>query len=148
MIYAIHLIILALSSGLQGGAQNAGDPALAALFTPLRPQWGCYDVWTTAEPIDRSAPADLHAAEPERLEALDAFAGAGEFDRSRLAALYGGQRATVVRGWRLVADRFESLTLVSPYPDASLTRLNAGTMVIRWSLRDVKLGIISRSFQQ
>jgi hypothetical protein len=90
-------------------------------------------VCTTTEPIENSTPADLHASKPEHLEALDAFGGAGAYDRAKLAALYGGRRATVVRGWRLSGGRFEALTLVSPYPDASLTRLNQGTMIIKWA---------------
>jgi hypothetical protein len=40
----------------------------------------------------------------------------------------------VVRGWRQQGDRFESVTLISPYPDAALRRLLPGTMVIRWIL--------------
>ena len=31
-------------------------------------------------------------------------------------------------------DRFESITLVSPYPDATLTRLNPGTLIIRFTI--------------
>src|SRR5919198_161536 len=50
--------------------------------------------------------------------------------RAALSRLYGGRRPRVARGWRRRGDVFESVTLISPYPDASLSRLNPGTMVI------------------
>jgi len=118
MIYALTLIILA--------AGTTCDPALTALFTPLRPQLGRYEVCTSDTPLD---------AEAESLEPLDAFGAAGAFDRARLARLYGSVRVRVARSWRRTADGgFESITRLSPYPDAALTRLLPGTMEIRWVL--------------
>jgi hypothetical protein len=70
----------------------------------------------------------------EPLEALDAFGSAGSYDRFAVARLYGGTRANVAHGWREDDGRFESVTLISPYPDASLSRLLPGTMVIRLSI--------------
>ena len=64
-------------------------------------------------------------------EALRAVTGHA-FGRFDLVRLYAGRRAKVARGWRQEEKRFESVTLVSPYPDASLGRLEPGTMVIRW----------------
>ena len=58
---------------------------------------------------------------------------AGPYDRARLARLYGGTRVRVVRGWAETAGHFESVTLLSPYPDPDLTRLQPGTMVISWT---------------
>jgi len=132
MMYAIILIILALSNSWKAGC----DPAFQGLFTPARPQYGSYEVCTTTESVEKTAPGNLniHLAAAERLEALDVFGTAGSYDRSKLAYLYGGRRATVVRGWRVFNHRFESLTFISPYPDVSLTRLNPGTMIIRWTL--------------
>ena len=57
------------------------------------------------------------------------------YSRAALARLYTGQRVRVVRGWIDRGDRFESVTLLSPYPDATLTRLVSGTMIIRWTQR-------------
>jgi hypothetical protein len=113
----------------------ACDPALAALFTPRSFQLGRYEVCTTADPIETViAEGGLARPDPsiDALESLEAFGGAGSYDRSRLARLYGGSRVRVARGWTESAGRFESVTLLSPYPDVSLTRLNPGTMVIRW----------------
>ncbi len=116
----------------------ACDPGLTGLFTPARPRLGRYDACA----IDRALPevvadkedgAAFHYADPEPLEPLDAF-GAGDYDRAALARLYGGRRVDVVRGWAEFPDRFESRTLLSPYPDASLTRLNPGTLMIRFTI--------------
>lgn len=116
----------------------ACDPALAALFTPRHAQLGSYEVCTTADPIEAViAGGGLMRPETsiDALESLEAFGGAGSYDRPLLARLYGGSRVRVARGWTESAGHFESVTLLSPYPDASLTRLNPGTMVIRWVLQ-------------
>ena len=115
------------------------DPLLAALFTPSRPQLGRYEVCTTSQPIEDTlaeGAGDGVPASIEPLEALDAFGTAGPYNRAALARLYGGTRVRVARRWRQRGDEFISETLLSPYPDAALTRLNPGTMVIRLTLRD------------
>jgi hypothetical protein len=111
------------------------DPALTALFTPLRPSVGRYEVCTTTDPLVDVAAAGPHYdyGPTELLEAPDAFGAAGRYDRAALARLYAGKRVRVARGWIEYVDRFESVTLLSPYPDATLTRLLPGTMVIRWT---------------
>ena len=115
------------------------DPRLTRLFTPLHPQLGNYEVCADPRPIERvvesdDGPGGPHYTEMTEVEALDAFGRAGPYDRNALARLYGGRRAKVVRGWRRENGRFESLTLISPYPDASLQRLEPGTMMIRWQM--------------
>ena len=97
------------------------DPALTALFTPARPELGRYEVCTTDQPLE---------GDTEALEPLDAFGASGPYDRAALRRLYGGARVRVQRHWTASADEFVSTTRLSPYPDASLTHLNAGTMVI------------------
>lgn len=74
-----------------------------------------------------------HYGPSEMLDPLDAFGAAGSYNRAALARLYAGKRVRVARGWMEYADRFESITLLSPYPDATLTRLLPGTMIIRWT---------------
>jgi hypothetical protein len=106
------------------------DPVLTALFTPARPRLGHYEVCTTDEPIETVAE---HGWTIEPLDPLDAFGSAGAYDRFAMSRLYGGRRARVAHGWREQDGRFESITLISPYPDASLTRLLPGTMTIRWT---------------
>jgi len=112
----------------------ACNAALTALFAPPHPQAGRYEVCTTARPANDSIPEHFQAAPAERLEALDAFGPAGTYDRAKLAQLFGGQRITVIRAWRQTGEAFESVTLLSPYPDADLRTIQPGTMMIRWIL--------------
>jgi hypothetical protein len=61
----------------------------------------------------------------------DAFGTGGEYNLWTLARLYGATQPRVARGPRLEDGRVtESWILVSPYPDASLTRLERGTLRI------------------
>ena len=89
------------------------DPALERLFTPPHPHLGRYEVCASTEPIQ-----PLNGGPIEALEALDAFGAAGTYDRPALARLYGGTRVQVARGWTMTDGRFESITRLSPYPDA------------------------------
>jgi hypothetical protein len=123
MIYVLTLIILAT---VADGAAAVCDPALTALFTPIRPHLGRYDVCTSAAP--------LAEAGAEALEALDAFGTAGTYDRARLARLYGGTRVRVVRTWTENDREITSITRLSPYPDPTLTRLMPGTLEIRFTV--------------
>jgi hypothetical protein len=105
------------------------DPALVPLFTPAHPRLGRYEVCALDEPL-----RPVNGGPVEALEALDAFGAAGSYDRSRLARLYGGTRVQVARGWSRTGNRLESITRLSPYPDATLTHLLPGTLEIRWTL--------------
>ena len=125
MIYAIALILL-----------QASQASLASLFTPPRPVAGRYEVSVSADPIETVAAVspDTHFGPVEVTDWFGAFGAAGTYDRARVARLYGGQGVRVARGWRQTGNGFESVTLISPYPDASLTRLNPGTLTIRFVL--------------
>jgi hypothetical protein len=114
-------------SGADGATASAYtcDSALTALFTPLRPELGRYEVCTTDRPLDGRA---------EALEALDAFGAAGSYDHAALQQLYRGARVRVQRSWSAAPGQFMSITRLSPYPDGSLTHLMPGTMEIRWRL--------------
>jgi hypothetical protein len=113
------------------------DPLLGALFTPPRAELGRYEVCTTSAELELSAAETGTPGQDvriEALEALDAFGAAGPYNRAALARLYGGTRVRVARRWQQRGTQFISETLLSPYPDATLTRLNSGTMVIRFTL--------------
>lgn len=107
------------------------DEALRRLFTPLHPQLGSYDVCVTTATLPSVIQPEwvVEATSP-----ADAFGSAGIYNRSALARLYGGRRVAVARGWRRTDHGFESLTFISPYPDASLTHLQPGTLRIRLML--------------
>jgi len=105
------------------------DPALTALFTPAHPRVGRYEVCTTSDAIETVAEREWTI---EALEPLEAFGNAGTYDRFAISRLYGGRRVQVAHGWRQRDGEFESITLLSPYPDASLTTLMPGTMAVRW----------------
>jgi len=127
MMYAILLMIA-----------QACDPMLASLFTPPRPEIGHYEVCTRSDSLEtvmaEGRTAGIQFGEVDAVEPLDGFGSAGAYNRFALVKLYGGMRVRVTRGWRQVGDRFESVTLLSPHPDASLTHLEPGTMVITYSL--------------
>ena len=133
MIYAITLMIVHAWQGPPGpGRPERGascDPALAALFAPRAALVGRYEVCADPRPLADIAPREWTV---EALEAYDAFGTAGAYNRAALARLFGGLRARVARGWSRTGVRFEAVTLISPHPDATMSRLEPGTLVIRW----------------
>ena len=60
----------------------------------------------------------------------DAFGLSGSYNRWKVAGLYRSRRAQVARGPRLDQGMTESLTLIAPYPDVTLQRLETGTLII------------------
>ena len=116
------------------------DPALTRLFTPLAVPPGMYVVYTSSEPIE-TVTAKLRALDatpapdawkPSRPEAHVAFGQEGSYDRARLARLFNGARVSVVRGSLVEGGKRVAYTLVSPFPDATLSRIVEGTMVIEF----------------
>jgi len=126
-------------SKLAVAALLACDPTLTSLFTPVRPRVGRYEVCATTAPLEQvlaeTTEAGARFGHAELTEALQAFGTAGTYDRSAVARLYGGTRARVAHGWTEHGDRFEAITLISPYPDGALTHLLPGTLVIRYVVR-------------
>lgn len=120
-------------AGLAGQPGADCDPRLLAAWTPRHPQVGRYEVCTTARPIDEVARAGW-TVEPRH--PLDAFGAAGSYNRPAVLRLYGGRWPSVARGWIDEGGRFESVTLISPYPNRQLTALETGTLVIRYVVRE------------
>ena len=116
------------------------SPAYVRLFTPAAVPPGTYRTFTTSRdldavlaglPRDASRPEGSGSFEPQLEIAADAFGQSGGYNRWKLALLYGARRARVARGPRLEDGRVvEAWTLVSPYPDPQLDRLNRGTLLI------------------
>jgi hypothetical protein len=70
------------------------------------------------------------AWQPRAMIPYDAFGLAGSYNRWKVAGLYGSRRAHVAYGPRLDQGQTESWTLIAPYPDAGLQRLEPGTLII------------------
>jgi len=120
------------------------EPRLARLFTPRHVPDDAYRVAVLKEPVSEARRVVMAALAPgavpdqpagswriQEMDSLEAFGTAGLYDRSKVARLYAGRRVSVVRApierdGRTIA----AVTLISPYPDATLTRLEPGTMVI------------------
>ena len=114
------------------------DDTLRLLFTPASFPAGTFSVHRSAEPIGRLAGL-FKAADPapaegawrvEHAGVFDAFGAEGPYDKPRLALLFGGASPSVARGSFATATGRLALTLISPYPNASLDSLREGTMVI------------------
>jgi hypothetical protein len=115
-------------------------PGYLRLFAPSGPRAAAYRIYVSALDLDAvlqrlaTDPSLLHppgAWSPAALLPLDAFGQTGAYDRSRLTRLYGSKRAVVARGPRGTAGRpTEAWTLISPYPDRDLGRLEPGTILI------------------
>jgi hypothetical protein len=109
------------------------DCAAALAFTfgpPLTPPLthGSPEVCQSALPLAAVIPPGWPIDVPI---AADAFAAVDPRVKRLIALLYGGQRPRVARGWIAREHELESLTLVSPHPDRSLTCLAPGTLLIR-----------------
>jgi hypothetical protein len=74
--------------------------------------------------------------EARPVAAAEAFGQSGGYNRWKLARLYGARRAKVARMPRVENGRVvEAWTLISPYPDPGLERLEPGTLLIVLRLR-------------
>jgi len=124
------------STPLGAGWREA--PAYVSLFAPSAHQ-ASYRAYVS--PAGLEATLEQILADPGILRppgawtrqaqvAYDAFGLSGGYNRWKVAGLYGGRRADVVRGPRLGQGQMESWTLITPYPDEALQRLEPGTLII------------------
>ena len=128
------LILLSLGPVVLG----TPDATLTRLFTPRSVPSGTYVVHLSADSIEALTsrlraldPTPSPGAwEPSRPEASNAFGQDGVYDRVRLARLFTGKRVTVVRGSLVLDGRRVAYTLISPYPNAALSAIEPGTMVV------------------
>ncbi len=134
----LTLLILLIAAAAPPGFTEA--PAFVPLFTPRGLPRGTYRTYVSTQDLDsvlatiRRDPALAAPAgsfEPQSVIASEAFGLSGGYNRWKLALLYGAKRARVARGPRVENGRVtETWTLVSPYPDEALDRLNPGTLLI------------------
>ncbi len=134
----------AVAAGQNVDPPGTPAPALVRLFTPLQAPAGAYTVTVLTDGIEAALALVKTALAPnaaagdppgswqvQRMDPLEAFGTAGAYDRSKVARLYTGRRVSVVRGpvergGKVVA----AVTLISPYPDPALSRLEKGTLLI------------------
>jgi hypothetical protein len=115
-------------------------PAYVRLFGPRRLHTGDYRAYVfplDLEKMLRRLEADPSlvrppgAWAPAALLPSDAFGQTGGYDRSKIARLYGARRVMVARGPSGAAGGpVQAWTLISPYPDTNLERLEPGTLLI------------------
>ena len=137
-----QLVVFGLIATAAAAPLGTPDPALTRLFTPLAAPPGTYVVYRSTETIETLTkrlraldPAPAPGAwKPSRPEAHVAFGQEGSYDRARLARLFNGMRVTVVRGSLLQDGQRVAYTLVSPFPDAALSRIVEATMVIEFKI--------------
>jgi hypothetical protein len=107
------------------------SPRFRRLFTPFGVPDGTYTTFVTPRSIDEVLAETGAAVHPQPLVALEAFGQSGGYNRWKLARLYGAKRARVARFPRAEDGKVvEAWTLISPYPDPTLERLEPGTLLI------------------
>jgi hypothetical protein len=136
--------IAVLLSGI-GAAAQEGTPwreatAYRPLLAPPGDRGSAYRFYVS--PLDLEAILTLLRADPALVRTpgawearptapLDAFGQAGVYDRSAMVRVYGARQPRVARGARREGNQVvESWILISPYPDAPLRRLEAGTLLV------------------
>ena len=139
-LVAICLLLSAMPAAAQVGAPWREAPEYVRLLAPADGRASAYRIYvsplalqTTLQQLEGDA-ALVRAPgawQPRPVQPWDAFGQAGLYDRSALARVYGAQQPRVARGGRMENGRVvESWTLVSPYPDTALRRLEAGTLLV------------------
>ena len=124
------------STTLRAGWREA--PQYISLFVP-QTQWAAYRAFVSPLGLEATLeqitadPAFLHppgAWTPQAMIPYDAFGLSGSYNRWKVAGLYRSRRAHVARGPRVDQGGTESWTLIAPYPDEALQRLEPGTLII------------------
>jgi hypothetical protein len=127
------LAVLLLVSAITGWTES---PLYGRLFTSIRLPEGTYRTYVTRRSLDAVLSAMEAGVEPATVAAAEAFGQSGGYDRWKLARLYGARRARVARLPRLENGQVvEAWTLISPYPDPAMERLEPGTLLIVLRLR-------------
>ena len=139
-IAVICLLLSGIDATAQDGAPWRDAPEYVPLVAPAGARAAAYRVFTSPLDIDSALrrlqdDASLVRApgawQPRPTPPSDAFGQAGRYDRAGLARVYRGGQPRVARGARSVDGRVvESWTLIAPYPDPELRRLEPGTLLI------------------
>jgi hypothetical protein len=129
-----------MAPAAQVGAQWREAPQYRPLLVPAGSRQTAYSVYvspfdleTNLRQLNRDAALMRvpGAWQARPASPWDAFGQAGGYDRSALARVYGARQPRVARGARMQDGRVvESWTLIEPYPDTTLRRLETGTILI------------------
>ena len=136
-------LLVLVCTDLRSAAQGATSlwreaPEYVRLFAPAA-QRDAYRAYVSPQGLEDTLQLLLADAavlrppgawEPQAMIPYDAFGMTGSYNRWNVAGLYRSRRARVARGPRLDQGQLESLTLVAPYPDVALQRLEPGTLII------------------
>lgn len=144
------LLLSRIPASAQVDAPWRAAPGYLALVAPADRRAAAYRAYVSPLDVDmvlRGLEADRSlirapgAWQARPLSTADAFGQAGRYDRWTLARLYGAQQPRVARGSRAEDGQVvESWTLVSPYPDIALRRLETGTLLVVLRLPSRALG--------
>jgi hypothetical protein len=140
----VLLVPLVAAAGIAPGPEPSlladayRAPTLARLFLPPAAPPNAYalyvserNIWTLAGQLRAlDVQPVAHAWQVQQTNPFEGFGAEGRYDRVRLARLFLGRRLRVARGSLNEAGVLRGYTLLSPYPDETLTRLMPGTMVI------------------
>jgi hypothetical protein len=114
------------------------DETLRQLFTPASLPPGTFEVHRSPEDI-RGLASRLRARSAAPVNGMwrvdhagvfDAFGAEGPYNKPKLARLFGGSSPLVARGTLPTSNGRYAVTLISPYPDSTLSALEPGTLVI------------------
>jgi hypothetical protein len=106
-------------------APSAQRSAYRAYVSPLEIQATLRQL--LADPGVRRPPG---AWTPQAMIPYDAFGLTGSYNRWKVAGLYRSRRAQVAHGPRVDEGQLESWTLIAPFPDTALQRLEPGTLML------------------
>ena len=138
---ALAALAVLACTDLRPAAQPAGwreAPEYVRLFAP-QARRAAYRAYISPLGLEATLtqitpdPAVLHppgAWTPQAMIPYDAFGLSGSYNRWKVAGLYRSRRAQVAHGPRLDQGETESWTLIAPYPDEALQRLEPGTLII------------------
>jgi len=139
-VAAVLGLVAAACVGAPAAPMWRDAPELLALFAPASARAAAYTMRVTDDSLEavlRQLDGDAAllrapgAWDVRALAPVDAFGTAGTYDRRKVARLYGAERARVSRGARTKDGRVvESWSLISPYPDPTLEKLERGTLLI------------------
>jgi len=134
----LAICVAGVATASPGPDLGVKDGQLTRLFTPLAAPRGTYEVYRSPRPIavlaaelralDAAPVADAWKVAP--LGPADAFGSGGPYDAPKLARRYLGTVPLVARGSLRTPEGLVGYTLIAPWPDPTLERLQSGTMVI------------------